>query len=70
MNPNNAYERFLKMVFGTYGKYFPKVKIKAKAKSIQNSWITKPLQSLLRRGKTINGFLKRVLYRMNNMQKL
>ena len=36
MNPNNAYERFLNMVFRTYGKYFPKVKIKAKAKSIQN----------------------------------
>ena len=71
MNPNTTYECFLDSVFGTYDKYFSKLKIKPKAKAIQNPWITKPLQGLLRRNKSfINGFFKTVLYRMNKMQKL
>ena len=39
-NPNTAYESFFNIFFETYDKYFPKVKIKIKAKSIQNPWIT------------------------------
>ena len=40
-NPNIAYESFFNIFFETYEKYFPKVRIKIKAKIIQNSWITK-----------------------------
>ena len=40
-NPNTAYESFLSIFFETYDKYFPKVKIKTKAETIQNPWITR-----------------------------
>ena len=35
-NPNTAYESFLDIFFKTSDKYFPKVRIKIKAKTIQN----------------------------------
>ena len=38
-NPNTAYRSFFKICFKTYVKYFPKVRIKIKAKTTQNSWI-------------------------------
>ena len=40
-NPNTAYESFFDIFSKTYDKYFAKVRIKIKAKTIQNPWITK-----------------------------
>ena len=42
-NPNTAYESFLDIFFRIYGNYFLKVKIKIKAKTIQNPSITKAI---------------------------
>ena len=40
-NPNTAYRNFFNIFSKTYNKYFPKVRIKTQAKTIQNPWITK-----------------------------
>ena len=40
-NPNTAYRSFFNIFFKTYDKFLPKVRIKIKAKSFQNPWITK-----------------------------
>ena len=40
-NPNTAYGSFFNIFFKTYDKYFPKVRIEIKAKTIQSPWITK-----------------------------
>ena len=69
-DPNTAYESFFNIFFETYDKYFPKVKIKIKAKAIQNPWIQQALQSPLKRNKSfMYGFLKSVLHRMNRNTK-
>ena len=44
-NPNIPYESFFDIFFKTYNKYFPKVRIKVKAKTIQNPWITKGIKN-------------------------
>ena len=36
-----TYKSFFGISFKTYNKYFPQVRIKIKAKTIQNPWITK-----------------------------
>ena len=46
--------------FGTYDKYFPKVEIKIKAKTIQNPWITKGItKSSKKKQKLYETFLKK-----------
>ena len=40
-NPNIVHEGFFDLFFKAYGRYFPKVRIKIKAKTIQNPCITK-----------------------------
>ena len=48
------------MFFKTYGKYFPKVRIKIKAKTIQNPWITKGItKSSKKKQKLYERFLKK-----------
>ena len=44
-----AYESFFHINLETNGKYFPKIKIKLKAKTIQNSWITKGITKSFKR---------------------
>ena len=51
-NPNIAYESFFDIVFKTYDKYFPKVRIKIKAKTIKALGLKKALQSPLRRNES------------------
>ena len=58
-NPNTACESFFDIFFKTYDKYFPKVRIKIKAKTIQNSWITKGItMSSKKKQKLYGRFLK------------
>ena len=65
-NPNTAYKNFFIIFFEIYNKYFPKVKIKIKTKTIQNPWFTKALQSPLSRNKgSMNSFLKIILQRIS-----
>ena len=40
-NPNTAYGSFFNIFFKTYDKYFPKVRIEIKTKTLQSPWITK-----------------------------
>ena len=49
-NPNTAYKNFFDIFFKTYDKQFTKVRIKIKAKTNQNPWITKGIRK---------GFLKK-----------
>ena len=59
-NPNTAYESFFDILFKTYDKYFPKVRIKIKAKTIQNPWITKGItKSSRKKQKLYERFLKK-----------
>ena len=59
-NPNTAYERFFDIFFKTYDKYFPKVRIKIKAITIQNPWITKGItKSSEKKQKLYERFLKK-----------
>ena len=70
-NPNTTYESFFFIFFETYGKYFPKFKIKIKTKTIQNIWITKGITKSSKKYKSfMNGFLKNVLHRMNKNTKI
>ena len=59
-NPNTACESFFNMFFETYDKHSPKVKIKIKAKTIQNSWITKGITTSSKKKKKLyERFLKK-----------
>ena len=59
-NPNTAYESFFDIFFKTYDKYFPKVRIKIKTKTIQNPWITKGItKSSKKKQKLYKRFLKK-----------
>ena len=40
-NPRTVYESLFDIFFKTHDKYFPKVRIKIKVKTIQNPWIKK-----------------------------
>ena len=43
-NPNTAYENLFDILFKTYDRYFHQVRIKVKAKTNQNPWITKGIR--------------------------
>ena len=59
-NPNTAYQSFFDIFFKTYDKYFPKVRIKIRAKTIQNPWITKGItKSSKEKEKLYEWFLKK-----------
>ena len=59
-NPNIAYKSFFDIFFKTYDKYFPKVRIKIKAKTIQNPWITKGITKFSKKKqKLYKRFLKK-----------
>ena len=57
---NIAYESSFDIFFNTYDKYFPKVRIKIKAETIQNPWITKGItKSSKKKQKVYERFLKK-----------
>ena len=61
-NPNIAYENLFSILFKTYDRYFPTVRIKI----IQNPWITKGITKSPKKKPLngfMNGFLKSVLHR-------
>ena len=59
--PINCIQKFIFIFFKTYDKYFPKVRIKIKAKTIQNSWTTKDItKSSKKKQKLYERFLKKL----------
>ena len=70
-NLNTTYESVFDIFFKTYDKYFPKFRIKRKAKTIQTIGFQKALETPLRRNKSfMNNFWKSVLHRMNKNTKI
>ena len=58
-NPNTVYKNFFNTFLNTYDKYFPTIRIKIKAKTIQNPWITKVItKSSKKKQKLYERFLK------------
>ena len=59
-NGNTGYENFFDIFSKTYDKYFSKVRIKTKAKTNQNPWVTKGItKSSKKKKKLYEQFLKR-----------
>ena len=59
-NPNTAYENLFDILFKTYDRYFHQVRIKVKAKTNQNPWITKGIRkSSKKKQKLYERFLKK-----------
>ena len=59
-NPNTAYENFFDIFLKTYDKYFPKVRIKIRAKTNQSPCITKGIRkSSKKKQKLYERFLKK-----------
>ena len=58
-NQSSAYQSFFDIFLKTYGKYFPKVRIRIKAKTIKNFEITKGIRKSSKTNKSFkNNFLK------------
>ena len=58
-NPNTSCECSFNIFFETYEKYFPKVKIEIKTKTIHNPWITRGItKSSKKKQKLYERFLK------------
>ena len=48
-NPDETYTTFLQKFIVSYNNYFPKRKIKLKAKDLESSWITRGIKKFSKR---------------------